>query len=939
MYFSFDDMFKEAQKEAKYAVLKSSSSEGDYDDCASSSTLEDNRVDSFGDITVVSDNLNPDFLGSKTDEDKKILFQIRNPRFEDTAKLIHHTGSKEHHQNTSETSICKQIELQNSFNSLLDLSHEKTSFIENQENNCAILKNPLIDGRPKRFSKGSLCSTHSDIKASSAQDAIVVSEESDAATEVYCEASDESAVGDSSEESCSSDENSTSSSDYFSDDQIKTPKSLQKRFKINKSVDSQCIKRAPKQLGMALEECWTVNGFRDYVDFLAKFKDRNDILHNNHVNAVRSFLSIFDMEGIVPSMKLLTNMDHINKYVRYVHGLVDYVPKTRLLKLEALKKAITWLKMCAFKEGCTYASPADIEPLNAILDVLNHECNLMRPYTKADEGRCSQESSHIATGTYLTREEFAGLGCQIMKELEKNDKLISKYRKSRPEELFKATMEFEQLLLTSLFVMLPTQRSKLFWEAEVSDLTFIPEGASLAIYMEKSSYRRLGIKAAVGRHIFIHKGVAIYLQKWVDQYRAVMASDKQVTSLFVNKIGKPLMSGLVSHWVKSICRRISGANLTPLSIRRLRATYFVESIRELGDSVLEANLVAQYAAEVGQTPEILYQFYLIKKEKDLVNASRIVVDKANTLLFGAKIWDLMTIYPNIQGAPKDEKDEKNGLLQSAHFLPSNNKNNQEHIEDRKMAFHTKNETKPNKFGFVKIKKAKISSGLMDDSSKAIIFIDHPILTKKNTDMPPRYRKLECVDMTTPIGPYVHIHGCTVPLAPFDFEFTKDMKMRISRGNWLNDEVITATLALMRRQFVGIGGLCNTIALASSHIIAKATYCKNIYIVHDSGSHWVTAHYTCDKQFFEVYDSLSSNRVAPNVERQLKRVSIVVDSLICAMPFQRQVGSNDCGVFSIAAAVDLALGIDPCTVNYKQGEMRKHLLVCFKKQHLSPFPRY
>jgi hypothetical protein len=524
-------------------------------------------------------------------------------------------------------------------------------------------------------------------------------------------------------------------------------------------------------------------------------------------------------------------------------------------------------------------------------------------------------------------------------DLDKKDKFISKYRNSRPKELFKATMEFEQLLLTSLFVMLPTQRSKLFWEADVSDVTFISEGASLAIYMEKSSYRRLGIKAAVGRHIFIHMGVAIYLQKWVEHYRGVMASDKQVTSLFVNKIGKPLMSGMVSHWVKTICRGISGANLTPLSIRRLRATYFVESIRELGDSVLEANLVAQYAAEVGQTPEILYQFYLIKKEKDLVNASRIVVDKANSMLFGNKIWDLMSAHPNIQGAPKDEKDEKNCLLQSAHFLPSNNTNNQEPIKDRKMPFHTKIETKPNKFGFVKIKKAKISSGLMDDSSKSIIIIDHPNLTKKNTDMSPKLRKLAFVDMVTPIAPYVHSHGSTVPLAPFAFVFNKDMKRRITKGDWLSDEVITATLALMRRQFVGIGGLSNSIALASSHIVAKATYCRNIYILHDSGSHWVTAQYTCDKQSFEVYDGLSSDRVTSNVERQLQRVSTETNPVIVAIPIQRQIGSNDCGLFAIATAVDLALGIDPCTVTYKQGEMRKHLLACFKQQHLTLFPRY
>lgn len=46
---------------------------------------------------------------------------------------------------------------------------------------------------------------------------------------------------------------------------------------------------------------------------------------------------------------------------------------------------------------------------------------------------------------------------------------------------------------------------------------------------------------------------------------------------------------------------------------------------------------------------------------------------------------------------------------------------------------------------------------------------------------------------------------------------------------------------------------------------------------------------------------------------------------------------DCGLFAIAAATDLCNGQDPCHRQYRQDEMRGHLLSCLKNQHLTPFP--
>ena len=52
----------------------------------------------------------------------------------------------------------------------------------------------------------------------------------------------------------------------------------------------------------------------------------------------------------------------------------------------------------------------------------------------------------------------------------------------------------------------------------------------------------------------------------------------------------------------------------------------------------------------------------------------------------------------------------------------------------------------------------------------------------------------------------------------------------------------------------------------------------------------------------------------------------------------QVGSNDCGLFCIAYAVDLAEGNDPSDIAYDQSCMRWHMVECFKKRKMAFFPR-
>ena len=54
--------------------------------------------------------------------------------------------------------------------------------------------------------------------------------------------------------------------------------------------------------------------------------------------------------------------------------------------------------------------------------------------------------------------------------------------------------------------------------------------------------------------------------------------------------------------------------------------------------------------------------------------------------------------------------------------------------------------------------------------------------------------------------------------------------------------------------------------------------------------------------------------------------------------QVQNGCHDCGLFSIANAIEACEGNDAAKLKFNQGKMRKHLADCFVKKKLLPFPK-
>ena len=52
---------------------------------------------------------------------------------------------------------------------------------------------------------------------------------------------------------------------------------------------------------------------------------------------------------------------------------------------------------------------------------------------------------------------------------------------------------------------------------------------------------------------------------------------------------------------------------------------------------------------------------------------------------------------------------------------------------------------------------------------------------------------------------------------------------------------------------------------------------------------------------------------------------------------KQKGTVDCGLFAIANATAIAFGKNPSKLCFKQEALRSHLVNCYNKNFMSPFP--
>ena len=177
-----------------------------------------------------------------------------------------------------------------------------------------------------------------------------------------------------------------------------------------------------------------------------------------------------------------------------------------------------------------------------------------------------------------------------------------------------------------------------------------------------------------------------------------------------------------------------------------------------------------------------------------------------------------------------------------------------------------------------------------------------------------------------------------------------MKKILVNGEELDDEHMHLAQKLLQKQFPHLDGLKSTLLSETDGFTPVQHEAIQIHHVRETG-HWVTS--SSIGQSVAVYDSkFSGGDLNSSLTHQLALIykllvstgdeygdTIDPPTLYLELPnVQQQNGVTDCGLFAIAFAVHLALGDDVSKLNFDQAQMRHHLLKCFQKKEMMPFPQ-
>ena len=159
------------------------------------------------------------------------------------------------------------------------------------------------------------------------------------------------------------------------------------------------------------------------------------------------------------------------------------------------------------------------------------------------------------------------------------------------------------------------------------------------------------------------------------------------------------------------------------------------------------------------------------------------------------------------------------------------------------------------------------------------------------------------------------------------------KEALYNGEMLNDLHINISQAILKNQFPEEDGLICTLLQAKKTI--KLQIRCGLQIVHCKGNHWILAsNMNCEEGTLQVFDSLYAS-VDEGTFSILK--GLFWFTKLKMMPFQKQKGASDCGLFSIATATAILFGQDPAWSSFEQHKMRNHLLNCIECGSFTTFP--
>ena len=155
------------------------------------------------------------------------------------------------------------------------------------------------------------------------------------------------------------------------------------------------------------------------------------------------------------------------------------------------------------------------------------------------------------------------------------------------------------------------------------------------------------------------------------------------------------------------------------------------------------------------------------------------------------------------------------------------------------------------------------------------------------------------------------------------------------GEDLCDNLINAAMKLLNRDIPHVSFQSSTL---HGNMLEYCPF-ETIHVHHNGQGHFCTS--SSIGGVVTLYDSLKQ----PPTSELLTQITSLYSpdpSIVPQINITRieckQKGVNDCGLFALAYAVDIAEGRNPAKFKYDQEKFRDHLFNCFMAHKLMPFPK-
>ena len=158
-----------------------------------------------------------------------------------------------------------------------------------------------------------------------------------------------------------------------------------------------------------------------------------------------------------------------------------------------------------------------------------------------------------------------------------------------------------------------------------------------------------------------------------------------------------------------------------------------------------------------------------------------------------------------------------------------------------------------------------------------------------------------------------------------------------------DDVICSALELMKKHsgnnyLIGqVSPAEMELAVVSSNSLFVSKPKKFCIIIHHVSGHWVTSAYCPLSNTVTVYDSLTNLDRIKQVKPPQLFILYGSSPVIRYVPIKQQGNQPLCGLFAIAAAFSLYIGIPPETQDFDVSKMQTHLKMCLNQQQALMFP--